>query len=614
MSFSVSRTYAIIALVCLSAVIPTAATLAGQTSIPFDDEHWELANARVAEHLGRPSLSGSARLKDVTFENGIIEVDLAVSGARSYPGIIFRIQSLAEYERFYIRPHRAGLYPDALQYAPVFNGVACWQLYHGNGCTAAAFLPENQWFHLKMEIHSNQARVYLDDSEVPALVIDDLKHGISQGTIGLMGPADGTAFFSNFSYRKADTLVFDPPAEPHTPPGTIMEWQVSQAFPATQLAKDSYPGFFTIFNAGWQSVTAEPSGLVNLSRLAASGRRNPQRMLARKIFRSDANETVKLSLGYSDDVTVFLNGDPIFAGRSGYQRRDKSFVGAIGYFDTVYLPCRKGLNELCLLVTDSFGGWGFQCKTDRELAEPIRNHARLRKLWETPAQFKIPESVLYDRQRDILYVSSFSRLGAANANTGFISKLTLDGRIEDLKWITGLDGPCWMGVHDDTLYVAECSGNLVAIDIPSGTITNRYPMPGFSFLNDLSVAPDGTVYITNSSRQRGDIDIYAFKDGVSSVWSGGDEHQRTNGIFINDDRLLVGNTSGGLLKSVALDDQATRTVACLGAGVVDGIRADNHGNYIVSHWEGQVYLISPAGEITEILDTTARMSECGPPT
>jgi hypothetical protein len=29
---------------------------------------------------------------------------------------------------------------------------------------------------------------------------------------------------------------------------------------------------------------------------------------------------------------------------------------------------------------------------------------------------------------------------------------------------------------------------------------------------------------------------------------------------------------------------------------------DSHGNYLVSHWEGQLYRISPDGRVLEILD------------
>ena len=542
-------------------------------------------------------------MKDVEFADGVVEVDIAVDGGRSYPGIIFRVQSEEDYERFYLRPHRSGLYPDALQYAPVFNRVACWQLYSGKGFTTPAVIPTGQWIHLKMEIHGRQARVFVGDAEDPALVIHDLKHGLSRGSVGVLGPKNKAACFSNFRYRVDDSLEFEDPPEVETPSHTLTDWEISRAFPAGRIDRESYPDFFLIFYAQWRKVTSEASGLVNISRYAKRSSQGPDCVLARTIVQSDKRQDVRLSFGYSDDVSIFLNGKIVFSGRSGYRSRDPSFVGVVGLHDAVHLTLQKGLNEILLLVTESFGGWGFMCKADRRLDGPIRQHGRLTKVWETPAEFKIPESVLYDPEREILYVTSFNKVGRDKDHIGFISKVELDGEIEDLEWVTGLDGPCGMGIYEDKLFVVECSGNLVEIDIDRGSVSRRYPIAGSTFLNDVAVDRSGNIYITDSTRPPEGRDIYRFIDGDYELWKDGDEIHRSNGLFVRENNLIVGNTGDGSLKSVGLNDGRVNTIACLGAGVVDGIRVDNDGNYIVSHWEGQVYLISPSGEVVEILDT-----------
>ena len=126
----------VLSLTALVAATPSAA----EERIPFDASRWDLAGAVVEEHLGRPSLMGTAFLRDTAFRDGVVEVDVAVTGARSYPGILFRVASPREFERVYLRPHRAGPggYPDAVQYVPGFNGVDGWQLCNGDGFTAAA--------------------------------------------------------------------------------------------------------------------------------------------------------------------------------------------------------------------------------------------------------------------------------------------------------------------------------------------------------------------------------------------------------------------------------------------------------------------------------------------
>jgi hypothetical protein len=72
-----------------------------------------------------------------------------------------------------------------------------------------------------------------------------------------------------------------------------------------------------------------------------------------------------MAIGYSDEVTVFLNSQPLFTGRSAFRFRDPGFLGIMDVEnDAVYLPLKKGANELVLAVTDYFGGWGFICRLE----------------------------------------------------------------------------------------------------------------------------------------------------------------------------------------------------------------------------------------------------------
>ena len=77
---------------------------------------------------------------------------------------------------------------------------------------------------------------------------------------------------------------------------------------------------------------------------------------------------------------------------------------------------------------------------------------------------------------------------------------------------------------------------------------------------------------------------------------------RVNGLFVAGDRLLVGNTEDGTLRSIELATRRVSVLGCLGAGVVDGIRVAEGEGYLVSRWDGPTFLLSPAGELVEILD------------
>jgi hypothetical protein len=74
---------------------------------------------------------------------------------------------------------------------------------------------------------------------------------------------------------------------------------------------------------------------------------------------TETARTVPLDLGFSDIATVFLNGAPLFTGDDSYAFDRPRREGLIGFDQArIYLPLKRGDNELAVLVRDSFGGWG----------------------------------------------------------------------------------------------------------------------------------------------------------------------------------------------------------------------------------------------------------------
>jgi hypothetical protein len=311
-------------------------------TIPFDSPRWQMANAQIVDYLGQKAMMGTAFLKDAEFSDGIIKFDLAVTGARSYPGILFRIRPEGSWERFYIRPHRVGcvppsLYNDVVQYVAAFNRADSWQFYNGDGLTAGALIPRDRWFHVKVEVSGDQARIFLDNAEKPALLVDRLKHGAGKGSLGLMGPLDGSAYFANFSFQPSSDLVFAPPRPQFPIPGVLTVWELSRPFKALQVDMEQTPERQGLEGLAWQAISAEADGLVDISRFQPrSG--EPDLVFTRTKIYAEDEKILKLNLGYSDYISMFLNGRLLFSGASQYGGRDQSFLGIVGFFDTVYLP------------------------------------------------------------------------------------------------------------------------------------------------------------------------------------------------------------------------------------------------------------------------------------
>jgi hypothetical protein len=355
----------------------TGTTLA----VPADSPRWSLEEqAKVADYQGRKCLlldGGAAVLKNFQMRDAVIDVDVATPAARGFFGIQFRLaDDGANGEWVYLRQHKSGL-PDAMQYTPVLNTGANWQIYNGIGFTGAVDIPKDTWFHLRLEVTGAQAKLFVKNMEKPALVMNDLKSGVQNGQVALH-VLIGETYFSNFEIRTTPDAPWDRHL-PAMPPGTLTKWSLSPSFDALERNQERPLSQAESAAIHWQDVEAEPPGFVVLYRYREaphlrvtfatdfSKRLEPQPgmklLYARTTIDSDREQVKKLYVGYSDDVSVFLNGKILFRGRSAQNFRDPGFLGIVNpENDTVYLPLQKGSNELMLAVSELGGGWGFICR------------------------------------------------------------------------------------------------------------------------------------------------------------------------------------------------------------------------------------------------------------
>ncbi|MFO1351782.1 MAG: SMP-30/gluconolactonase/LRE family protein [Gammaproteobacteria bacterium] len=231
------------------------------------------------------------------------------------------------------------------------------------------------------------------------------------------------------------------------------------------------------------------------------------------------------------------------------------------------------------------------------------------KAWETPAEFKQPESVVYDAKRKILYVSNINGEAGGVDGNGFISQLGADGKITKLEWVTGLNAPKGMAIHGDKLYVSDITA-LVEIDIEKGQVSKRYEAPESKFLNDVTADSTGAVYVSDMMTNV----IYRLSGDKFESWLKDDKLDNPNGLLAEKDRLVVGAwgkmTDGfktavpGHLKTVSLKD---KTLGDLGdgksVGNIDGVESDGKGGYIATDWmAGKLLHIDAKGAATTLAE------------
>lgn len=339
-------------------------------SVSFDTDPWALTDpeATIESVDGRTALTlqnGVAFVEDVALTHGVIEVDVQASG-RGFAGIAFRAANASTYEKVYVRMHKTGS-PDAVQYTPVFNGITSWQLYGPPTHWGTATFDAATWTTLRVEVHGTRLRVFVGDANEPALTVAHLKHPVRAGRIGVWG-LFGT-HFSNFRYTPssetdAPALTNDTPT-PSPPPGLLTTWSVSDVVPADSVAAQALLDDHAA--RSWAPLAAEADGLVNVARVRGKRDASPasqerDRVAVRTTIHAEAPRRVKLIFGYSDDVLIGLNGQPVFEGTAGFRSRSPLFQGMVGWHDAVYLDLQPGANTLVFVLTDALGGWGLRAR------------------------------------------------------------------------------------------------------------------------------------------------------------------------------------------------------------------------------------------------------------
>lgn len=224
--------------------------------------------------------------------------------------------------------------------------------------------------------------------------------------------------------------------------------------------------------------------------------------------------------------------------------------------------------------------------------------AGLTEIWRTDGVLSTCESVLYNEDLDLLFVSCINGSPAEKNGKGFIALLEPDGSIKKLEWVTGLNAPKGMGILHEKLYVADID-ELVVIDIKKAKVSDRIKVEGASFLNDIAIGADGKIYFTDSDTGI----VWIYKNGNLKQWLT-EGLSRPNGLYIEADRVLLTSSGSQDLRIINKASGEMKVVTTeIGHG--DGVEfTGKEGYYITSSWSGEVFLIKPDYSKVSLLKTS----------
>lgn len=212
-------------------------------------------------------------------------------------------------------------------------------------------------------------------------------------------------------------------------------------------------------------------------------------------------------------------------------------------------------------------------------------------VWETPETLITCESVLYDSATGKIYVSNIEGTPTDKDGKGSISIIDKNGTIVTQDWVTGLNAPKGMAISDGKLYVTDID-QLVEIDIESATISNKYPVEGAEFLNDVAQY-EGKIYFSGMNKGL----LHVLDEGTVTTISEG--NASLNGVAVDSNGDIYGLDESGLKRF--LQDGSSEIINGTVTGG-DGLIILGEGNYVASRWVGEIYFVSGDGE-TLLLDT-----------
>ncbi|MGR7814361.1 carboxymuconolactone decarboxylase family protein [Lacinutrix undariae] len=232
-------------------------------------------------------------------------------------------------------------------------------------------------------------------------------------------------------------------------------------------------------------------------------------------------------------------------------------------------------------------------ETNYTASSKINSTDQLVKNWELEG-FAMPESIVASPTEDWLYVSNVNQ-----NEKGYISRITKAGKVDNYKWITGLNNPAGLALYQDKLYVGDGT-ELHIIDVKKGKLIASISSKEAMALNDVAISKDGQVFVSDIASGK----IFTLENNKLVVWFQTSEIMHPNGLFVDGNSLVIANFGselslsltpekfGSMYKVNLKDKTSTMIKSSYQLGTLDGLAAVKDGYLVTGGTVSDLFFIN----------------------
>lgn len=234
------------------------------------------------------------------------------------------------------------------------------------------------------------------------------------------------------------------------------------------------------------------------------------------------------------------------------------------------------------------------------------------KIWEMDG-FEMPESVVADPNSDWIYVSNI-----VNQDTpGYISRVSKSGKVDNYKWLEGINQPCGLGIYNNILYVGD-QDKVHIIDIKKSKVIKSLSAEGALTFNDVAIAADGQVFISDVMSGS----IYTIVNNKLELWIKNQDFTNPNGLYVDNGDLIVADLGNiinpgdspvvaGSVYRVNISNKKVQLIKpSYHLGGLDGVVKVGNQYVVTNNGKGELYSISDK-ERTLLATFTSGIADLG---